>query len=97
MNEIGDKFNHSLHICYAMLYGRYSDNKESWGLSDKVYKAFREPEKIVFLLIVRKYKDSWCDSMRDALCMKLNPLVKIWNADVKVLNEEMTRKYKLIR
>ena len=97
LKDVGDKFNHSLHICYAMLHGRYDNIQGAQVASDKVCKALHKPEKIVFLLIVRKYEDDWCSTMRDALRMKLKPLVKIWDADVMVLNEKMARKYKLIR
>lgn len=97
LSSLEDKISHSIQICYAILHGRYGNDFDKDEMGENLRQAFAMPVHIMFVLIVKEYKDDWCNQMKDALEMKLCALRKVWRMNIMVLNEEMARRYKLVK
>lgn len=93
MGDLRKKYEHSIQICYAALHGLARDELL---LGNKLAQALKCPQKIVFLLIVKNLKDEWCKDIQEVLWKELQHLRHIWQAEVRVVNEMLARKYRLI-
>lgn len=78
------KFYDSLSLCCAIQSEVWPG--ESIG-GELVEKLSRKPE-IVFVLIINKHKKEWSASVQDRLQRDMQGLLKIWRANVIVINAE---------
>ena len=89
INNICDKFIHSLNI-YASI---------KIGVNDEVFAAdFAPPEtiSIVFILVIKNHKTSWCRKITPKIISMLPPYFKkIWKPEVYVFNHETAIKQNL--
>ena len=78
------KFYDSLSLCCAIQSEVWPG--ESIG-GELVEKLSKKPE-IVFVLIINKHKKEWSASVQDRLQRDMQGLLKIWRANVIVINAE---------
>lgn len=78
------KFYDSLSLCCAIQSEVWAG--ESIG-GELVEKLSRKPE-IVFVLIINKHKKEWSAPVQDRLQRDMRGLLKIWRANVIVINAE---------
>ena len=64
-------------------------------LGTKLQRCLYSCPKIQFILIIKNYQKEWCNSVQDALQKRLHALLKIWKAEVIVINEVQALKYHL--
>lgn len=55
----------------------------------------RWEDRYAYFLIIKNYQKEWCNSVQEALQKRLHALLKIWKAEVLVLNEEQARIFHL--
>lgn len=93
MGNLRKKYEHSIQICYAALHW---PGRGELLLGDTLQQALHCPQKVMFLLIVKNLQDEWCKDIQDVLWKELQHLRHIWQAEVRVVNEMLARKYRLI-
>lgn len=89
INDICDKFIHSLNLYASVIIGV---NEETFA------NDFAPPETIslVFMLVVKNHESSWCKKIKSKLISMLpSYLKKIWKPEVYVLNHETAIKQNL--
>lgn len=64
-------------------------------LGKKLQRHLYSQPKIQFILIIKNHQTEWCNSVQEALQKRLHALLKIWKAEVLVLNEEQARIFHL--
>lgn len=87
------KYLHSLQMCYAILHKRHSFQEK---LGTTLMSVLFDPQRICFVLVVKAYEAAWCVQMKDALAITLKDILRIWDAEVIVLSEEMARESSII-
>ncbi|MDD3322189.1 MAG: hypothetical protein PHS59_12180 [Paludibacter sp.] len=92
--EIYNKLNNALNLLLsANLKCTIDENKEILDFVDLIdFNSY----KIKFYLVINGHKKEWLSDVQDALQKQLLPQMKIWNIDVKVINDEIAKQYKLI-
>ena len=65
-------------------------------MGNKLIEALNHPGKMIFLLVVKRLEDKWCQELQAALQKELQHLRYIWKADVLVINEALAKRYHLI-
>jgi hypothetical protein len=84
--EICDKFLHSLNLyCSVML-----------GVTVDSIPFVYDKTRITLVLVINDCDKNVCIQIKEVLKSMLNPYLKIWKADVSVLNLGAAKKYKLI-
>ena len=82
INDICDKFLHSLHL--------YSSVKV--GVNDEAFEeGFAPPEKIslVFILVIKSHELKWCKPIQRKLALNLPIALKnIWKPEIYVINHD---------
>jgi len=89
INEICDKFIHSLNLFSAVKV----------GVAENSFPAdFVTPEKasMAFILVIKNHELKWCRKIKAALTAALPSfLKKIWKPEIYVINQNVARKYNL--
>jgi len=83
INEICEKFIHSLNLYSSVKVGVYNEIFND---------DFVPPEKVTieFVLVIKSHKMIWCKKVRNALIVALPTyLKKIWKPEVYVINHEI--------
>jgi hypothetical protein len=93
MNGLKEKYEHSIHLCYSALHGIDQERLEIGG---RLLNALNCPRKIMFLLIVKRLEDKWCQEIQAVLQKELKHLRHIWQANVLVINEALAKKYHIV-
>ena len=92
--EIYNKLNNALNLLLSTnLKCAIDENNE---ILDFVDLTDFGGYKIKFYLVINGHKKEWLTEVQDALQKQLLPQMKIWNIDVKVINDEIAKQYKLI-
>lgn len=94
IDEIAKKFLDSLLICSAIHSGVQAV-EGNVVLGTKLQRCLYSCPKIQFILIIKNHQEEWCNSVQDALQKRLHALLKIWKAEVIVINEVQALKYHL--
>ena len=89
MQQIYDKSLHSLQLCYSILAGIYDGQQSAIG--SLLAERLQHQPKVLFLVIVRQHEVSWCPPLQDALRREMRHILRLWKADVMVINERMAR------
>lgn len=92
--EVSDKLTNALELFISANLKIANDSKEEANnLID--FNSISE-YSIKFRLVINGHKKEWLTNIQDALEKNLKSYSKIWNIEVKVLNDETARQYKLI-
>jgi hypothetical protein len=84
--EICDKFLHSLNLyCSVML-----------GITADTIPFVYDKTRTTLVLVINDCDETVCIQINGVLKSMLNPYLKIWKADVSVLNLAFAKKYNLI-
>ncbi|MBN1065544.1 hypothetical protein DWV13_14025 [Clostridium botulinum] len=94
INEISDKFIHSFNLYYSAILKRYKDYEE---LNKSFIELDNSNIKFKFILVIKGHKSGWLMPLSDALKQNLSYHNTIWKSQVVVLNDEMAKKYQLIK
>ena len=93
--SITEKFIMSLQIYLASVLERYQDTSEV-GENLKAIEQMKDV-RLKFVLVVKNAEDvAWLAGPSAELEARLLKVRKIWNIEVKVLNEELAKEYRLI-
>jgi hypothetical protein len=84
--EICDKFLHSLNLYCSIVL----------GVADDAIPLIYDKTRIVFVLVINDCAEDSCIKINGVLKSMLNPYLKIWKADVAVLNLAAAKKYNII-
>ena len=85
----------SLQIYLALVLERYQDTSEV-GENLKAIEQMKDV-RLKFVLVVKNAEDvAWLAGPSAELEARLLKVRKIWNIEVKVLNEELAKEYRLI-
>lgn len=93
MSSLKAKYEHSIQMCYAALHGI---DQELLEIGNKLIEALNHPRKMIFLLIVKRLEDQWCQELQKVLQEELKHLCHIWQADVLVINEALAKRYHIV-
>lgn len=92
--EVSNKLTNALELFISSNLRIANDSKEEANnLID--FNSISE-YSIKFRLVINGHKKEWLTNIQDALEKNLRSYSKIWNIEVKVLNDETARQYKLI-
>lgn len=94
IDEIAKKFLDSLLICSA-IHSEVQSVSGSIVLGKELQRHLYSQPKIQFILIIKNHQKEWCNSVQEALQKRLHALLKIWKAEVLVLNEAQARIFHL--
>lgn len=94
INEIYEKFFHSIDLYFAIVLGRLDDNKKD--MPDNFKKADYSITKIKLLLVINGHKIEWLPPISEALRQKLRMQIKIWRLEVAVINHELACEHGLL-
>ena len=95
-SSITEKFIDSLQVYLAAILGRCEDDSEI-GSKLKCIRSLKDIE-LKFVLVIKNAVDiGWLAGPTAELNNRLLKVIKIWNAKVIVLNEELAIKYNLIK
>jgi hypothetical protein len=89
INEIIDKFIHSLNLYSALKVGVRDDDLSSLpAISGKVI--------LKFILVIKSHKPDWCKPVKQKLLATFPPYFnKIWKPEVLVITHDAAMKYKI--
>ena len=93
--DVPKKYHDSLQVYLASILHCYHDISEI-GDSLQIVNDFRD-YKLKFVFVVRNAKVEWLAGPREILKKQLQDLLKIWDINVIVLNQELARKCNLIQ
>lgn len=90
--SVANKYRHSMQLCYAMQCGIWP--MEQAG--EMLVACMMSAPKFLFLLIVKNHEKEWCNGLQESLRKVLRPEMKIWQAELIVLNEDMARAKRIV-
>mgnify|MGYP005840200619 CR=1 FL=1 len=93
IHHVVKKFKDSLSLCESMHSGLWPDR----GMGKELAQTLYSNPEIQFILIIRNHKEKWSVQMQDALRKEMNSLLKIWKAELLVINGEQALKLNLVR
>ena len=94
IDEISQKFLHSLNLYYTGVLGRHGSAND---LPDAMKEINHQHVSIKFILVVKNHQDEWLMPIKDALEKKMRSISSIWGSQLAVINEKTAQKYKLIQ
>lgn len=94
IDEISQKFLHSLNLYYTGVLGRHASAND---LPDPMKKINHQQVSIKFILVIKNHQDEWLLPIKDALEKKMNSISSIWESQVAVINAKTAQKYKLVQ
>lgn len=90
IDEIYRKFLHSINLFYAGILGQHESNND---IPDNMKIA--ETVSIKFILVIKGHEIDWLPPIAEALNRKMKPILSIWNSQIAVFNDKMTKRYGL--
>lgn len=94
INEISDKFIHSFNLYYSAILRRCKECEE---LNQSFMNLDNSQINFKFILVINGHRTEWLMPLSDALKESLAYHNTIWKSQVVVLNDELAKKYKLIK
>jgi gluconate kinase len=96
LQQIHDKFCHSLFLYIGLLFNRHKEIREN--LPDTMHHKNNLKKKIQCVLVVRQHKKEWLQPLQEALRKKIKPLRTAFVLqDVIVTNEQGAVRHDLIK
>lgn len=94
INEISDKFIHSFNLYYSAILQRCKECEE---LNPSFMNLDNSQINFKFILVIKGHRTEWLMPLSDALKESLSYHNTIWKSKVIVFNDELAKKYKLIK
>lgn len=94
IDEISQKFLHSLNLYYAGVLGRHGSANDVPAFMKKID---HQQVSIKFILVIKNHQNEWLMPIKDALEKKMSSISSIWESQVAVINAKTAQKYKLIQ
>lgn len=94
IDEITDKFIHSLNLYYAGILKRHEVNND---IPDEFQEMEHATTNIKFLLIIKGHNIEWLPPIQEALIRKMMSYSSIWKFQIAVINDKMAVSKGLIR
>ncbi|MGO5138574.1 hypothetical protein ACTQ31_17840 [Clostridium butyricum] len=94
INEISDKFIHSFNLYYSAILQRCKECEE---LNASFMNLDNSQINFKFILVIKGHRTEWLMPLSDALKESLSYHNTIWKSKVIVFNDELAKKYKLIK
>lgn len=94
INEISDKFIHSFNLYYSAILQRCKECEE---LNLNFVNLDNSQINFKFILVIKGHRTEWLMPLSDALKESLSYHNTIWKSKVIVFNDELAKKYKLIK
>ncbi len=94
INEISDKFIHSFNLYYSAILQRCKECEE---LNPNFMNLDNSQINFKFILVIKGHRTEWLMPLSDALKESLSYHNTIWKSKVIVFNDELAKKYKLIK
>lgn len=95
IQEITEKFTHTLQLYFAVLTKRQPDSQQEFHPHFQQINHEGIPVKLV--LVIKNHEKGWETGIRNDLQKRLRILIKIWKLKVVVMNEDDAKKYGLIQ
>lgn len=95
INEIYDKFAHSIDLYFSLVLKRLDDSKND--MPDCFRTANYSIAKIKLILVINGHKIDWLAPISDALRKKLKMQIKTWRLELAVINHEVAAEYGLLK
>jgi hypothetical protein len=95
INEIYEKFSHSVDLFFSMVIKRTADYKNEMPAYFK--SADYSSVEIKLVLVINGHETGWLSPITTALHNKLKRKIKIWRLQLIVLNHELAGKYGLLK
>jgi hypothetical protein len=95
INDIRDKFSHSLVLFITIFLKRHDDSE----LSNHLQNIELSTVNFILVLVIKNHKTEWLPQLRDQLKEALRPIAVIWNLKgtwIQVLNEDLAKEIGLI-
>lgn len=94
INEISDKFIHSFNLYYSAILQRCKECEE---LNPSFMNLDNSQINFKFILVIKGHRTEWLMPLSDALKESMAYHNTIWKSQVVVFNDELAKKYKLIK
>lgn len=94
INEISDKFIHSFNLYYSAILQRCKECEE---LNPSFMNLDNSQINFKFILVIKGHRTEWLMPLSDALKESIAYHNTIWKSQVVVFNDELAKKYKLIK
>lgn len=95
IEEIGDKFAHSIDLFFSLIIGRLGDQETD--MPEYFRTADYSVAKITMLLVINWHEISRLSPISEALRRKLKRQMKTWRLNLSVMNHELAGKYGLLK
>lgn len=92
--EISDKFIHSFNLYYSVILKRNENYQE---IHNNFFELDNSKIKLKFILVIKSHEIEWLMPISDALKKNLSYYHTIWKSEIIVINEEIAKKYNLVK
>lgn len=96
LEDIKIKFAHSTMLLDSILLGKWTDNLDESVIGNKLSEAYRKNVRQIYMLIVNGYPAHDLPILSDIVKNEMRPILKIYHAEMVVLNEEKAFERKII-
>lgn len=94
IDEISQKFLHSLNLYCAGILGRHGSSND---IPDSMKNMEHQKLSIKFILVIKNHQTEWLMPIQDALDQKMSSISAIWESQVAVINEKIAQQHWLIQ
>ena len=94
IDEIHDKFAHSIEVFFSLILGRKKDVEKE--LSETFRLINQAKADIKLILVINGHKVEWLPPIEKALHIRLKRQIRTWRLKLTVLNNEMACEYGLL-
>ena len=94
IGEISDKFIHSFNLYYCAILKRNENYSE---MHNNFSQLDNSKIKLKFILVIKNHQIEWLIPISDALKKNLSYHSTIWKSEIVVMNEEIAKKYELVK
>ena len=92
LDRLYEKNLHSI----LMLTKRIFDMEKA-GIGNELWEKLRNKPVFRFVLIIKGFREDWCMDIQEVFRDKMKNVLRIYDADVLVINDEAARKKKWIK
>ena len=94
VEKISDKFIDSFNLYYSIILKRNAGYEE---VSNRFFELSNEKIVFKFILVIKNHQKEWLAPISDALKRSLVSHIKIWNSNIIVINEDIAKRYGLVK
>ena len=95
IEEIREKFVHSVDLFFSVIIGRINDREND--MPDYFKSVDYSNVRIKMLLVINGHKINWLPPVSNALHQKLKRQIKNWQLELAVINHEQAKEYGLLK